>query len=105
MQNDLIVMDGGVPILDPKVAQAITDFEREVKAIKEQEDLLKAKIIEEMENKGLLKVDTPNLILTYIGASVREIFDSKKLRADDPDLYDQYIRFTPVKASVRIKLK
>ena len=103
--NELIVRDGDQLILDPKVSEAIAMFESTIKEAKRQEDLLKQRLIEEMERKGLLKVDTPNMVITYVGATERETFDSKKLRADNPGLYDQYIRFSPVKASVRIKIK
>lgn len=103
--NDLIVMDGREAILDPKVADAIAEYESVMKEMKRQEDLLKERILAEMESKGILKVDTPRLTLNYIGATERETFDSKKFRADNPDLYDDYIRLSPVKAQVRIKIK
>ena len=58
-----------------------------------------------MEQYGLVKIETPSFLINYIAQTDRETFDSKKFKADNPDLYDEYIRITPVKASVRIKLK
>lgn len=103
--NNLIMFDGGQAILDAKVADAIASFEAEVKAIKEQEDLLKQRILEEMEMHGVLKIDTPSLTISYIAGTDRETFDSKNFRREHPDLYDEYVKITPVKSNIRIKIK
>ena len=92
-------------ILNPTVSAQIADLERKAKEIKEAQEELKAKILEEMELKHILSLETNELKISYVGGSDRETFDSKQLRADNPDLYDQYVRMSPVKASVRIKLK
>lgn len=103
--NELILVDNGLATLDQDTAVKIADFERTIKAIKEQEEALKNLIIEEMEAKGIIKLTTPEITISYVAPTVRESFDSKKLRADNPDLYDSYVSLTPVKASVRIKVK
>lgn len=103
--NNLIVFDGNSAILDPQVAEAIATFEAEVKEIKAQEEILKQRILEEMERNGLLKIDTPHLLINYIAGTDRETFDSKSFRKEHPDLYDDFVKMTPVKASIRIKVK
>ena len=35
----------------------------------------------------------------------RETFDSKQFKADMPELYDEYVKFSKVKPSVRIKVE
>ena len=55
MANDLISADN---ILSPYVSKRLAHFEREVKAIKEAEELLKQAILKEMEQKGIAKVET-----------------------------------------------
>lgn len=94
-------------ILDPDVANQIAEFERQIKAIKEQEETLKEAIKTEMEAKGIIKVEDEinGLSITYVAETSRETFDSKKFRADNPDVYDEYVRMTPVKSSIRIKVK
>ena len=105
--NALIVVENGISLINEKEANEIMNL----KILKEQIDKkLKDKteqILEEMENKGILKVSNEivGLEVTYIAPSDRESFDSKKLREDNPDLYDEYVKMSPVKSSIRIKLK
>ena len=100
----LEVMNGNA-VIDAKACAKIVEFERQLKQIKAEEDKLKAALIEEMEKNGLLKVENDDIAITYVAATDRETFDGKKFKADNPDLYDEYVRMTPVKASVRIKVK
>lgn len=101
---ELITVSADTALLQPEISKKIADFERQIKEIKKAEDELKEKILEEMENKGLLKVKTDDLAITYVAPSDRESFDSKKFREDHADLYDEYIKMTPVKANIRIKV-
>lgn len=101
---ELITINADTALLQPEISKKIADFERQIKEIKQAEDELKTKILEEMERKGLLKVKTDDLAITYVAPADRESFDSKKFREDHADLYDEYIKMTPVKASIRIKV-
>lgn len=105
MSNEILKIENGAAILDPSTAQAIRDFEVKMKDLKAQEDELKKKILEQMETHGVIKLDTDGLTITYIAPTDRETFDSKALRKDEPDTYDRYIKMTPVKSSIRIKVK
>lgn len=101
---ELITVSADTALLQPEISKKIADFERQIKEIKQAEDELKSKILEEMERKGLLKVKTDDLAITYVAPADRESFDLKKFREDHADLYDEYIKMTPVKASIRIKV-
>ncbi len=104
MQDELITVSQGVALLDAQTAVRIAEFERKMKEIKAAEDALKAAILEEMESKGIKSIKTDDMTISFVAASEKETFDSKQLRADEPDMYDKYIKMTPVKASIRIKL-
>ena len=101
---ELIKIDNGRGALAQEVINKIADFERKAKEIKDAEDELKERIREEMEAKGIIKIETPDVVINYIAHTDRETFDSKKFRSDNPDLYDEYVRMSPVKASIRIKV-
>ena len=103
--NDLITMQSGKAVLNTETASKIAEFERQIKVIKEQEDALKEAILSEMEGKGILKIDTGDLLINYIAPTDRETFDSKQFRADHPDLFDEYVKFSTVKAQIRIKVR
>lgn len=102
---ELIKVENDLTILDLEVSNKIAEFERQLKTIKEQEDELKKAILEEMEAKNIIKVESDDLMISYIAPTDRETFDSKKFKAENQDLYDEYIKMTPVKSSIRIKVK
>jgi regulator of replication initiation timing len=101
---DLIKIENGNTILDIAVSNQIAEFERQAKAIKEQEEALKEAIKAEMEAKGILKIETDGMTISYIAPTTRETFDNRKFKADNPDMYDEYVKLSPVKSSIRIKL-
>lgn len=102
---ELIKLNGDTAILDGETATKIAEFEKRVKDLKAKEDKLKKLILEEMESKGIIKLNTDVLSITYVAPTERESLDTKLLRAELPDVYDTYINIKPVKSSIRIKLK
>nr|DAV89090.1 MAG TPA: hypothetical protein [Caudoviricetes sp.] len=102
---ELIKIENGISLLDIEVSNKISEFEKQIKELKVQEDELKKNILNEMEEKGLLKLETDSLIISYVAPTERETFDSKSFRESNPDLYDDYVNFSPVKSSIRIKVK
>lgn len=102
---ELIKIENESAVLNIATNKQLYEFEKAMKELKEQEDELKKAILEEMEAKGIVKIDTDNLMINYIAPTDRETFDSKAFREEHQDLYDDYVKLTPVKSSVRIKLK
>ena len=100
----LQVVEGTAVLAEEAVAK-IVQFERMAKQIKDAEDKLKAEILKEMEDKNILSIDSPELRISYVAATQRETFDTKAFRDDFADLYDEYVKIAPVKASIRIKVK
>ena len=103
--DELITIVDGNALLDPNISLGLAEFERKAKEIKEAEDVLKQRILEEMESKGILKIDTPHLTISYIAPTDRESFDSKRFRTEHPDMFDEFVKMSPVKSSVRLKVK
>lgn len=102
---ELIKVENEIGILDTEVSKKVAEFEKAIKEIKEKEEELKQNILSEMENKNILKLETDDLMITYIAPAERETFDSKKFREENSDLYDEYVKFSPVKSSIRVKVK
>ena len=101
---NLIQVRNDIALLDAGVSAKIADFERQIKEIKAQEDEMKKAILDEMESKGILSIKSPELTISYVAPTSRETFDSKTFRKDHPDLYDEYVNISLVKASVRMKV-
>jgi ATP-dependent protease HslVU (ClpYQ) peptidase subunit len=102
---ELIKLYGDAAILDGTTAKHIAEFERMAKEIKAKEDELKKAILEEMQDKGLIKLETDELVISFISGTTRETLNTKSLKEELPDIYDTYIEIKPVKPSIRIKLK
>lgn len=102
---ELIKVENEIGILDTEVSKKVAEFEKAIKEIKEKEEELKQNILSEMESKNILKLETDDLTITYNAPSERETFDSKKFREENSDLYDEYVKFSPVKSSIRVKVK
>ena len=101
--NDLTVIENGV--ISPKAVAFIRTMENQMKSLKEQYDAFKTDLLEAMEKNGVLKIDIDGIKINYIAETERETFDSKQFKADMPDLYDEYVKFSKVKPSVRIKVE
>ncbi len=102
---ELIKIENEIAVLDAETSIKIADFEKAIKELKEKEDELKQAILTEMESKSIIKLETEDLMINYIAPSERETLDSKRLREEQPDLYDEYVKFSPVKSSIRLKVK
>ena len=103
--DEMITLSGTEALLSPTATKMIAEVTAKMKELKEKEDALKNAILNEMESKGVIKLDNDIVSIKYIASTDRESFDSKKFRAEQPDMYDEYVRISPVKASVRIKVK
>lgn len=102
---ELIKLENDVALLDADVQQTIINMELAIKDLKEREEELKRTILNEMEEKHIIKVESDNLLINYIASTDRETFNTKVFREEQPDLYDEYVKLTPVKSSIRIKVK
>lgn len=100
--NEIILQNNNI---NADAENKIISIEKEISRLKAVQDELKKSLLAEMEAKGLIKVETDNLVISYIAPSDRETFDSKQFRDDNPDLYDEYVKISPVKSSIRLKVK
>ena len=74
------------------------------KAKKEYADMVeRLKMI--MVEHGIKKLDGEACMVTYKEPTTKESFDTKALRADHPDIYDEYTYISPVADSLLIKVK
>lgn len=79
-----------------KTLKKIALLEKEIEPIRE---LIKA----EMEKRGIMAINTGEVSITYIPASKRQTFDTKRFKAENEGLYAQYAKETEVKSQIRIK--
>jgi hypothetical protein len=102
---ELVKVDNGNAILAEDAIKTIVEIETMMKSLKAKQDEIKVALLEAMETNNVIKLDTPELLISYVASSDRETFDSKRFKDEHQDLYDEYVTMTPVKSSIRIKVK
>jgi len=89
-------------------ANQVTKLERQLATFKELEKQYKAakqKLHDAMEQYDIKKFETDHVVITRVLPSERKSIDSKKLKAERPDIAAQFEKVSKVAGSVRIKLK
>lgn len=94
-----------VYLLTKEASTQLAEFERMAKEIEQKQKAIKEAILKEMEEASVIKVETEELTITYVPATFRESLDTKRFREDNPDLYDRYVKISPVKSSIRMKVR
>ena len=83
----------------------LTSLARRIKALTDEYDSIKAQVLEQMLKHKDKSFDTGNLLITVMKPSTRESFDSKKFKEEHSDLYNQYIKTSQTKESLKLTLK
>ena len=98
--------------IDDKTLQAITERERALADIESAKKSLEAqikdyreKLKEAMVEQGVEKFENDYIRINYIAPTTRKSIDSKKLKAEKPEIFNKYLKESKIKDSVRIKLK
>lgn len=100
-ETDLQVIQSAVP----DVLKSITDIVVQKKKLEEQEKLMKKKLLQAMEQHGVKSFENAKVKFMYVAPTKRTTIDSKKLKADHPDIAEAYSKTSNVSASVRITVK
>lgn len=91
-----------------KVSELETFIQEQTEQLEQKKsdmDVLKAYLIEQMSGKGIKKLEGEKVVVTYVEAYSKELFDSKKFKQEQPELAKKYIKQTQVKETIKIKLK
>lgn len=109
---DEAISDGWVPEIEEefvgglseKMQNIIADYERlkfEKSAIDEKLEELQKQIVEYMTIGNVAKINCTLGTISRTADSVVESFDSKKFEKENPDLYNQYLKKSTRKGSIR----
>ena len=107
MKNSLVVLENGELDLGADAKKTIFAIEKEIKALTELRDNYKKILIKEIEERGITKCSISNELFTlsYKAPTTRETLDSKRLKADMPEIYDEYVKISNVSSNISTKLK
>ena len=102
--NELIKVKDNVPALPSEVIKKIIEAKETADKAKSNYDDIRAKLLEEMESKGIKKLETPEIILTYKAPYDSEKFDKDRFKVEHPEMYDDYTGITHNKQSIVVKV-
>lgn len=100
--NDIILtVDNLLPI---ETENNIVELLKQIDELTAKQEELKAKLKEEMEKRGLVKINSERISITYVQPTTRETFDKKGFKTKYPDLYDEFAGISNVKGYVKVDL-
>lgn len=101
--NDIALTNDN--LIPKSTENQIIKLEKKIAELKKAQDEMRAKLFDEMQKRNIRKIETDKLTITLIDETTRESFDTKKFREENRDLYDEYVKLSTVKASIRIGVK
>jgi len=90
--------------IEAQVLEATAALQKKLGTLREQDTALRAAIKEAMEDNNIKKFESDSLVITYVAPTVRKGLDTARLKAEAPDVYDEYLKESPVSSSIRIKV-
>ena len=103
-QYDLDTLDNALVDLS-KVETLIASYKALIKQAESEQKTIHEQIRQEMEGRNIKTLDLPNMKITIVEDTIRETLDSKKLKQEQPEIYEQYKKVSLVKGSLKITLK
>lgn len=104
---ELVKFENGQIVVAQEIINAIVEFEKQALEMKLKQDELKQNLLEAMEENGITNWETPNgeIKVSYRKPSTRTTLDSKRLKEELPDIYEEYSKTTAVKSSIVMKVE
>lgn len=103
--NEIIKVENNTAVISSEFSKQVAYIKEQLKELKKIDDEYTAMIQKAMEQYKIVKIENSDLVINYIQGTDRETFDSKAFKQDNPDIYDEYVKITPVKPTIRIKVK
>lgn len=91
--------------INNKISEVIADLKSKQENLENINKEIKEKILATMEENGEKKFENEFISITYVASTTRTTIDSKKLKDEQPQIFEQYSKISNVKSSVRIKVK
>lgn len=98
--NEIVKIENNEIIVDVDTIEKIKEFQKAKAKVDMMEKELKAGLKEAMEQKGIKKFIINGLCASIKDATTRTAIDSKRLKEECPDIYEEYSKTTSVASSI-----
>ena len=104
-QRRELVIDDETQMGIEMVSNTIKEMETRLKKMKEQQDKYKEIILNAMKEQGIKSFENDTIKITYVDEITKLSVDSTKVKKDYPMVYEQCLKKTIQKPSLRITIK
>lgn len=87
------------------IQQELKSLDDRKKELEKSESELKEMLIQKMEETGVKSIDNDYFKITYVAPTTQERIDTARIKKELPEIAEQYVKTSAIKASVRITLK
>lgn len=91
--------------LEAQITQVVAGMKTQLEEAQKQDATLREQIKEAMRDNAVKKFENDVIAISYSEPSQRVTIDTKRLKAERPELWSEYSQTTDVKDSIRITLK
>ncbi|HHX66875.1 MAG TPA: hypothetical protein GX708_02320 [Gallicola sp.] len=102
---ELVKVENGQVVVAQEIVNQIVNFKKEMLKMELLEKQLKEEIKEAMEKNNVTSLEFGELKIKYRSATTRTSLDSKKLKEELPDIYEEYSKTTEVASSISISVE
>jgi predicted phage-related endonuclease len=102
---ELVKVENGEIVVAQEIVNQIVNFKKEMLKMELLEKQLKEEIKEAMEKNNVTSLEFGELKIKYRSASTRTSIDSKRLKEELPDIYDEYSKISNVSSSISISVE
>lgn len=107
MNNELLKIEDNKIVVAEKVIKDINKFQKMKLKMDLMQEELKENLKTAMEQIGADKYISPDgtIVVNYFPERINKRFDSTKLKKDNPELYEEYLKDTTTKDYVKLTVK
>lgn len=98
--NEIVKVENGQITVAQEVVNQIIEFNKAKKEMEYQEKLLKEGLMEAMQKVGMSSFSVNGLSATIRKSSTRTTLDSKRLKAECPDIWEAYATTSETSSSL-----
>jgi hypothetical protein len=91
--------------LNKKIEAAVGAEMQKLETLKEQDANMREAILQAMEANDVDKFDGDLLVITRVKAGTRTTFDSTTFKTAMPKTYAKFLKTSPTKAYIKLKIK
>ena len=91
--------------IEQQISATIIDLQNKQNELQNKNNEIKEQIKNSMEQNNIKKYENDFIAITYVAPTTKVVVDSKKLKENYIDIYNECSKTSNVKSSIRISIK